>query len=103
MRRCIAVAAAAPSCPAHPAPAAARPPPRPSARGISNTAGTLAGVVGVAATGYMLQWAGGADHAAGWYQAFAAAAAQCLAGSLVFAAAARGDRLFGGDATSEYS
>ncbi|PSC75289.1 putative anion transporter 5 [Micractinium conductrix] len=71
--------------------------------GISNTAGTLAGVVGVAATGYMLQWAGGADHAAGWYQAFAAAAAQCLAGSLVFAAAARGDRLFGGDATSEYS
>lgn len=69
-------------------------------RGISNTAGTLSGVVGVAVTGYLLQWAGGADKAAGWYQACAAAAVQCLAGSLVFLAAARGERLFGGDAAA---
>lgn len=55
-------------------------------------------MVGVATTGYLLQWAGGADRPAGWYQAFAVAAVQCVAGSLVFLAAARGDRLFGGDA-----
>ena len=47
-----------------------------------------------------LQWAGGADRPAGWYQACAAAAAQCLAGSFVFLAAARGERLFGGDAAA---
>lgn len=69
-------------------------------RGISNTAGTLAGVVGVAATGYLLQWAGGADRPAGWYRACAAAAVQCLGGSAVFLAAARGERLFGGDAAA---
>ena len=74
-------------------------PPACCRRGISNTAGTLAGVVGVSATGYLLQWGGGADHAAGWYQAFAAAALQTLGGSLVFLAAARGERLFGGDAS----
>lgn len=72
----------------------------PGRRGISNTAGTLAGVVGVAATGYLLQWAGGAEQLAGWYQAFAIAALQCVGASLVFLAAARGERLFGGDATA---
>ncbi|PRW51088.1 putative anion transporter 5 [Chlorella sorokiniana] len=67
--------------------------------GISNTAGTLSGVVGVAVTGYLLQWAGGASQPTGWYQACAAAALQCLAASFVFIAAARGERLFGSDAT----
>lgn len=65
--------------------------------GISNTAGTLAGVVGVAATGQLLERAGGADRRAGWYAACAVAAAQCVLGSAVFLALARGDRLFGGD------
>ena len=57
-------------------------------------------MVGVAVTGYLLQWAGGADHTAGWYQAFVLAALQCVGGSLVFLVAARGDRLFGGDAAA---
>jgi ACS family sodium-dependent inorganic phosphate cotransporter len=70
-------------------------------RGISNTAGTLAGVVGVAATGYMLQWAGGAENVDGWHRAFAAAAVQCGVGSVVFVWFARGERLFGGDTEAE--
>lgn len=69
-------------------------------RGISNTAGTLSGVVGVAVTGYLLQWAGGASHPAGWYQACAAAALQCMAASFIFISAARGERLFGSDASA---
>ena len=69
-------------------------------RGISNTAGTLSGVVGVAVTGYLLQWAGGASRPAGWYQACAAAALQCMAASLIFISAARGERLFGSDASA---
>jgi len=66
-------------------------------RGISNTAGTLAGVIGVAATGRLLQAAGGAEQRAGWYNAVGLAAAQCVLGSGVFLAYARGERLFGGD------
>jgi hypothetical protein len=58
-------------------------------------------VVGVSATGYLLQWSGGAEAAVGWYRAFAAAAAQCLFGSLVFLAFARGERLFGSDAAAD--
>lgn len=77
-------------------------PPHLPCRGISNTAGTLAGVVGVAVTGYLLQWAGGADRPAGWYQAFALSAAQCVGGSLLFLATARGERLFGSDATGDF-
>eukprot|EP00887_Chlorella_sp_A99_P001216 scaffold14.g1216.t1 len=65
--------------------------------GISNTAGTLSGVVGVAVTGYLLQRAGGAEQAAGWYQVLALCAVQCATGSLVFLAFARGERLFGSD------
>ena len=85
----------APTHPPHPLPLRAR-------RGISNTAGTVAGVVGVAVTGYVLQWAGGAQNSAGWYQAFAAAAVQCVAGSLVYLRFARGERLFGGDVTHDH-
>ena len=66
-------------------------------RGISNTAGTLSGVIGVAATGHMLKWAGGADKTLGWYQAFTLCALQCLGGSFIFLAFGRGERLFGGD------
>lgn len=71
----------------------------PHRRGISNTAGTLAGVVGVAATGVLLESAGGAGVLAGWYAALAVAASLCLAGSFAFLWHARGERLFGGDAT----
>lgn len=76
--------------------------PRPlsACRGISNTAGTLSGVVGVPATGFLLQYAGGADKTAGWTEAMGAAALQCVASSLVFLSAARGERLFGGDAAA---
>ena len=69
----------------------------PAARAISNTAGTLSGVVGVPATGYLLQWAGGADKPAGWWEALSTTALQCVAASFVFLSAARGERLFGGD------
>ncbi len=55
-----------------------------------------AGVVGVQATGLLLQ-AGGPGSLAGWWQACAVAAGLCLAGSAYFAAAARGERLFGGE------
>ncbi len=66
-------------------------------RGISNSAGTLSGVIGVAATGHILKYAGGADKVLGWYQALTLAAVQCVGGSLIFIAFGRGDRLFGGD------
>ena len=69
--------------------------------GISNTAGTLSGVVGVAATGRLLEWSGGADKVWGWYQALALAAVQCVGGSIAFVAFGRGDRLFGGDSVSD--
>ena len=55
-----------------------------------------AGVVGVQATGWLLQVAGPASLA-GWWRACSAAAALCLAGSAYFLAAARGERLFGGE------
>ncbi|KAK2079250.1 hypothetical protein QBZ16_002941 [Prototheca wickerhamii] len=66
--------------------------------GISNTAGTLAGVVGVAATGFFLEQAGGAQHKTGWLISLAIAAALCVLGSLIFLRYARGTRVFGGDA-----
>lgn len=71
-------------------------------RGISNTAGTLSGVIGVAVTGYLLQWAGGADKVAGWNQSFALAAIQGIAGSIFFILFARGERLFGSDTAADY-
>lgn len=70
--------------------------------GISNTAGTVAGMIGVAATGELLQWGGGAGERAGWRLAFLVAAVQCVAGSFVFMKWARGDRLFGGDAAAQF-
>jgi ACS family sodium-dependent inorganic phosphate cotransporter len=53
-----------------------------------------AGVVGVALTGLMLD-AAGVESIGGWWQAFATASALCVAGSLYFLSAARGERLFG--------
>ncbi|EIE21273.1 MFS general substrate transporter [Coccomyxa subellipsoidea C-169] len=63
--------------------------------GLSNTAGTVAGMVGVAVTGCMLE-AAGTGSLLGWWQAFATSSALCMAGSLMFLTSARGDRLFGG-------
>ena len=63
--------------------------------GISNTAGTLAGVIGVAVSGWLLQRAGGAGSLAGWYNALGTASALALAGSVVFVRYARGTRTFG--------
>lgn len=53
-----------------------------------------AGVVGVAVTGLMLDRAG-VEHMGGWWQSFMTASALCIAGSLYFLSAARGDRIFG--------
>lgn len=60
--------------------------------GISNSAGTLAGVIGVAVTGVMLDKSQGL---AGWWAALMLCALQCLAGSFLFLTGARGERLFG--------
>lgn len=57
--------------------------------GISNTAGTLSGVIGVAVTGYILS-AWGASSKGGWYVSFMLAAALCLLGAMVFVRYARG-------------
>ncbi|DBB12112.1 hypothetical protein WJX82_001890 [Trebouxia sp. C0006] len=66
--------------------------------GISNTAGTLAGVIGVAVTGLLLNTATDTvDASSGWWQAFATCAILCTAGSTIFVMFARGDRLFGSD------
>ena len=63
--------------------------------GISNTAGTLAGVIGVASSGWLLQQAGGASSLRGWYHALGLASVLCVLGSGVFLSFARGTRIFG--------
>lgn len=65
--------------------------------GISNTAGTLSGVVGVAVTGYILSWNDGGTSPQGWYMGFSLAAGLCLAGSFIFIKHAQGKRIFGSD------
>lgn len=62
--------------------------------GISNTAGTVAGVIGVAVTGYILDWYGGSKNVAGWYAAHAVSAAICVQAMMVFNLFARGERMF---------
>ncbi len=57
-------------------------------------AGTVAGMVGVAVTGVILDHAGGATHVVGWYQAHAACAAVCVAAAFVFNLLAKGERVF---------
>lgn len=69
-------------------------------RGISNTAGTLSGVIGVTLTGLLLERAGGAENPEGWKQAMVFSAIQGLLASMIFVRFARGDRLFGGDASN---
>lgn len=62
--------------------------------GLSNTAGTVAGVVGVAVTGRILDGAGGAAERAGWLRAYGVCASVCVKAAMTFVALARGERLF---------
>ena len=62
--------------------------------GISNTAGTVSGIIGVSATGFVLESAGGSEVRAGWYRSHALAAMLLIAASLYFMIAGRGTRLF---------
>jgi ACS family sodium-dependent inorganic phosphate cotransporter len=66
-------------------------------RGISNTAGTLSGVIGVAVMGQILAWNNDGATPAGWFLGFSLAAALCILGSGVFTVYAKGTRLFGDD------
>ena len=51
----------------------------------------------MAVTGILLDSSSDQDISSGWWQAFAACAVQCMAGSAIFVIAAKGHRLFGGD------
>lgn len=63
--------------------------------GVSNTAGTVAGVVGVAATGVILEAsADGSADPAGWQLVFATPAVLCLLSAISFLAFATGERVF---------
>ncbi|GJP65766.1 hypothetical protein CLOP_g22628 [Closterium sp. NIES-67] len=63
--------------------------------GVSNTAGTMAGVVGVAASGLILEArrrGGGIDP--GWWWVFFTPASLCVVSALIFDAFATGERVF---------
>ena len=62
--------------------------------GISNTAGTVSGLIGVSATGFILEAFGGSQNSAGWYQAHLIATVMATAGVGVFISYGRGERLF---------
>ena len=62
--------------------------------GISNTAGTVSGIIGVSATGFMLESAGGGQHAGGWLRAHAIASCMAVVGIGIFIVFGRGERLF---------
>lgn len=62
--------------------------------GISNTAGTVAGVIGVAVTGFILDHEGGAANVTGWYHAHGVCAVVCLAAMATFNTFARGEKMF---------
>ena len=64
---------------------------------MSNTAGTISGVVGVAITGYFLAWNNEGVDPSGWYLALSLASGLCIGGSLVFIRFAKGTILFGSD------
>ena len=58
--------------------------------GISNTCGTVAGIIGVSATGVLLERGGGSDRVPGWAAALNVCSGLCLAGALVFYVFAQG-------------
>ena len=57
-------------------------------------AGTLSGVIGVAITGVVLDWEGGAGVIQGWYHAHAVGAVVCCGAMAIFNVFARGERIF---------
>jgi hypothetical protein len=57
---------------------------------LANTAGTLAGIVGVHLTGVLLDASGGES----WDTVFAMLAAVCVVGATVFVLLGTGERLF---------
>eukprot|EP00898_Chlorokybus_atmophyticus_P000316 jgi/Chlat1/1285/Chrsp117S01703 len=66
---------------------------------LSNTAGTLAGVIGVALTGFMLAASNASNNdaqgtAGDWFGVFAVPAVLCVASAGVFVAFASGERIF---------
>eukprot|EP00892_Ulva_mutabilis_P012541 jgi/Ulvmu1/965/UM102_0048.1 len=62
--------------------------------GISNTAGTVSGIIGVSATGFMLEAAGGSAHPGGWFLAHTIASCMAVVGIVIFIIFGRGERLF---------
>lgn len=52
--------------------------------GISNTAGTLSGAIGLEVTGKLLDWGGGAQNVQGWYTAGGVSAAVVLIAAAIF-------------------
>ena len=54
----------------------------------------MAGVIGVAVTGVILDRAGGASAVMGWYHAHAVCAVICLMAAVVFNAFAKGEKVF---------
>lgn len=62
--------------------------------GISNTAGTVAGIVGVAFTGYLLERSGGASEIQGWKLALGFASFLNVLGLSIFHVYSKGTRVF---------
>ena len=61
-------------------------------RGLLHRKCLCEGVIGVAATGWMIE---GSNGLSGWWKAFFAASVLCVASSGIFLSCARGDRIFG--------
>ncbi|CAM6098394.1 unnamed protein product [Calypogeia fissa] len=63
--------------------------------GVSNTAGTVAGVVGVAATGWILEFSGGgSSDLSNWSVVFAIPALISILSAVIFCVFATGERIF---------
>ena len=62
--------------------------------GVSNTAGTVAGIVGVAFTGWLLERSGGAGEAQGWKLALGFASFLNVVGLSIFHVFSQGTRVF---------
>jgi len=62
--------------------------------GMSNTCGTIAGIIGVTCTGVLLERAGGATELSGWVAATQLCAVLLLSGVAIFWAYAQGHPLF---------
>ena len=61
---------------------------------ISNTAGTVAGIIGVSFTGYILDSFGGAKETVGWKYAYGTASLLNLLGLIIFIVYCKGHKIF---------